>query len=92
MDTNTPYGNSEFLIKHLENGHLLTIKRGFHNAKRELIFDNRELTNSVYEFMNVDFNKKSFNEFKKTLPEEYALPEFDFLPIKGESLYDKYNR
>jgi pimeloyl-ACP methyl ester carboxylesterase len=90
MDTNTPYGNSQFLIKHLEKGHLITIKRGFHNAKRALIFDNRELTNSVYEFMNVDFNENPFNDFKKNLPEEYALPLFKFWPIKGESLFEKY--
>lgn len=90
MDTNTPYGNSEFLIKHLEKGHLLTIKRGFHNAKRAMIFADRELTNSVYEFMNIDFESTSFETFKKTLPNEYALPEFKFWPIQSESLYKKY--
>ncbi len=92
MDTNTPYGNVEFLIKHLEKGHLLTVKRGFHNAKRAFIFADREGTNSVYEFMNVDFNKTNFETFKSTLPDEYALPEFKFWPINGESLFEKYAR
>lgn len=92
MDTNTPYGNSEFLIKHLKKGHLLTVKRGFHSAKRAMIFTDSTLTNSVYEFMNIDFEMTSFETFKKTLPAEFELPEFKFWPIQGESLYEKYSK
>ncbi len=92
MDLSTPYDNATFLMETLNKGHLLTIKRGFHNAKRALIFANRELTDSVYEFMNIDFEHTEFEAFKKQLPKEFTLPEFQFWPIQGESLYEKHTK
>lgn len=92
MDMSTPYENALFLTQHLNNGYLLTVKRGFHNAKRALIFADSSLTNRIYEFMNVDFSKQSFQDFKSSLPTQYELPEFTFWAITGESLYDRYLR
>ena len=89
MDRSTPYENAEFLMDYLENGHLITVKRGFHNAKRALIFVDSSLTNKVYSFMNLDFEKDDFQVFKESLPLEYAMPEFIFLPINSVALYEK---
>lgn len=83
MDTNTPYGNASFLMDYLQNGHLIIIKRGFHNAKRALIFGDRKLATEIYKFMDTDFEKASFQEFIKTLPDTYELPKFEFWPIGG---------
>jgi pimeloyl-ACP methyl ester carboxylesterase len=91
MDMKTPYRNAESLMNYLENGHLISVKRGFHNAKRALIFQDSLLINKVYGFMNIDFDKSDFSSFKKTLPSTYELPKFNFWPIKGESLFEKYN-
>ncbi len=90
MDTNTPYGNATFIMDFLNQGHLITVERGFHNAKRALIFGDRSLASDIYKFMNVDLDKTSFEDFKNTLPDSYTLPKFDFWPIKGESLFEKY--
>ena len=45
--------------------------------------------NKIYNFMNLDFEKEDFQNFKATLPTEYMLPAFEFWPIKGVSLYEK---
>ena len=91
MDLSTPYTNATELMESLENGHLITVKRGSHNAKRALIFDNRELMDQVFQFMDADFNRTSFNEFKTLLPKVYELSEFKFRPIGGMSFYDHYS-
>lgn len=90
MDLSTPYTNATELMPFLENGHLITVKRGSHNAKRALIFSDRDLMNQIYEFMNLDFAVDDFQAFRQTLPSEYELPEFEFLPIGGESLFERY--
>ncbi len=92
MDMRTPYGKSEFLMNFLNKGHLITVKRGFHNAKRALIFDNRELVDRIYHFMNLDFQKESFEDFKVTLPDTYELPAFKFWPIQGPALAEERAR
>jgi len=38
MDYSTPYENATGLMEYLESGHFITVRRGFHNAKRALIF------------------------------------------------------
>ena len=91
MDLSTPYENAIFLKNYLENGHLLTVKRGFHNAKRALIFADSSLMGHIYSFMNLDFDKDSFGAFKNTLPSEYELPAFDFWSLEGETLYERYS-
>ena len=88
MDMSTPYQNAVFLMDYLENGHLLTVKRGFHNAKRALIFADPKLTDNIFRFMNIDFEKESFQDFKASLPSEFELPKFKFWPIKGKSLFE----
>lgn len=90
LDLSTPYTNATELMPFLQNGHLITVKRGSHNAKRALIFSDRDLMNQIYEFMNLDFTVDDFQTFRQELPSEYELPEFEFLPIGGESLYERY--
>lgn len=90
MDLNTPYNNAVFLKDYLENGHLLTVTRGFHNAKRALIFKEPVLMNKIYSFMNIDFQKEDFQDYRSSLPSHYELPEFNFWPIKGESIHERY--
>lgn len=90
MDLSTPYENATFLMKTLKKGHLITVKRGFHNAKRAFIFGNPELADATFEFMTIDFSETSFETFKSTLTDEYALPEFKFWPMNGKSLFDTY--
>jgi pimeloyl-ACP methyl ester carboxylesterase len=92
MDLKTPYSNAESLMNYLENGHLISVKRGFHNVKRALIFQDPKLINKVYNFMNIDFDKNDFAAFKKTLPLTYELPKFNFWSIKGKSLFEKYSK
>lgn len=82
MDMSTPYENATFLMKYLKRGHLLTVKRGFHNAKRALIFEDPDLVKRIYEFMNIDFEKEDFQSFRNTLPSTYELPEFNFWSVK----------
>ncbi|MEM9051060.1 MAG: alpha/beta hydrolase [Bacteroidota bacterium] len=82
MDMSTPYENATFLMEYLDNGHLLTVKRGFHNAKRALIFEDRELATELYEFMNVDFEKTPFGEWKSSVPGIYEMPAFEFWSVK----------
>ena len=91
MDRSTPYGNAEFLMQYLENGHLLTVKRGFHNAKRAIILGEPKLAEKIYRFMNLDFAEEDFATFKATLPEVYELPAFKFLPIRGVAWSDGEN-
>ncbi len=90
MDLSTPYENATFLMQYLENGHLLTVKNGSHNAKRAMIFGDSLLTERVYEFMNIDFAKTDFLTFKKQLPDTFELPAFEFWDIEGKSLFDIY--
>ncbi|MEL7118691.1 MAG: alpha/beta hydrolase [Bacteroidota bacterium] len=90
LDASTPYENATFLMDYLENGHLITVKRGFHNAKRAMIFDNPDLVKKVYSFMDQDFKQVDFQDFKSDLPTVYELSKFNFWPITdGESLYEK---
>lgn len=91
MDRSTPHENATYLMQFLNNGHLLTVKRGTHSAKRAMILQDPELARSVYQFMNVDFEKTPFPEWKRNLPTEFELPKFEFWPIEGESLFDKYS-
>ena len=88
MDLSTPYENAVFLMDYLENGHLITVKRGFHNAKRAFLFKDLTLFDQVYSFMNQDFEKTNFTDFKKTLPSIIEMPEFNFWTIEGQSLYE----
>jgi pimeloyl-ACP methyl ester carboxylesterase len=88
MDLSTPYENALFLMDYLKNGHLITVKRGFHNAKRAFLFKDLPLFDQVYSFMNQDFEKNNFIDFKKTLPSIIEMPEFNFWPIDGQSLYE----
>ena len=39
--------------------------------------------------MNIDFSKISFQDYTNTLPDSYRLRSLNFLPIYGESLYEK---
>lgn len=91
MDLSTPYENAIFLTDYLENAHLITVKRGSHNAKRALIFADSVLTSKIYHFMNVDFEKDAFIGFSKTLPLTFDLAQFTFWDIKGEALFEKIN-
>lgn len=90
LDLSTPYTNATELMPFLENGHLITVKRGSHNAKRALIFQDRVLINQIYEFMNLDFTVDDFQAFRQAIPTEVELPELEFFPIGGEGLYDRY--
>lgn len=92
MDMSTPYENATFLMQYLEKGHLITVQRGFHNAKRALIFADSNLMNQIYAFMNVDFEQTDFSTFKQSLPDTYALPEFEFWEIEGGSLLEIYKK
>ena len=89
MDMSTPYENATSLINHFENGHLLTVKRGFHNAKRVIILQEPELADLIFSFMNIDFSTQGFTEFQHKLPDTHELPSFNFWPIGGNSLYEK---
>jgi len=42
--------------------------------------------------MNMDFETDSFQDFKKTIPSEYELADFNFWPIHGEPLYEEYTK
>ncbi|MBX2816852.1 MAG: alpha/beta hydrolase [Saprospiraceae bacterium] len=88
MDLSTPHGNVEALMPYLERGHLITVKGGSHNAKRALIFHDRQLMEQVYQFMSLDLER--FENFKATLPNEVELPPFEFWSIDSISLYDKF--
>ncbi|MEO1653073.1 MAG: alpha/beta hydrolase [Bacteroidota bacterium] len=92
MDLSTPYENATSLRKYLKRGHLLTVERGFHNAKRALIFADLALVKKIYAFMNLDFEVVDFQNFKKGLPRRYTLPRFDFWPLKGKALFEKYHQ
>ncbi len=92
MDLNTPIENAYYLQPFFSQNHLITVKRGTHTAKRAFILSDSELASDVYQFMNLDFNKTSFKDFKATLPDTYELPSFEFWPITGESLFDKYTQ
>lgn len=60
------------------------------NAKKALLLQDSALTDTIYRFMNLNFNESSFEAYKASLPATYELPEFYFWPIKGESLFEKY--
>lgn len=90
MDRSTPYANALELLESFPNGHLITVERGTHTAKRALILGDSTLAAQVYEFMNVDFEQQTMEDFRRQLPTSYTLPTFSFWPIKGESLFDKY--
>ncbi|WP_350290179.1 alpha/beta fold hydrolase [uncultured Croceitalea sp.] len=92
MDLSTPYENAAFLMNYLNSGHLITVKRGFHNAKRAIILGDSILANDIYEFMNINFSDVSFQEYKTTLPSVYELPKYTFWPISGQSLFAKYEK
>ena len=44
----------------------------------------------IYSFMNIDFNKESFQNYRAGLPKAFELPKFEFWPVNGTSLYDQY--
>ncbi|MEO1449724.1 MAG: alpha/beta fold hydrolase [Bacteroidota bacterium] len=90
MDRSTPYTNALELMESFPNGHLITVERGTHTAKRALILGDSTLAAQVYEFMNVDFEQSTMEDFRTQLPDRFALPTFNFWPIKGETLFDKY--
>lgn len=90
MDRSTPYENATELMEYLGNGHLLTIHGGTHTAKRAFIFGDSTLASSVYEFMNQDFERTDFEEYRKTLPESFELSPFKFWSIKGDALFDTF--
>ena len=88
MDKNTPLGNAYFLMKHLENGHLIKTIRGTHGNKWKLFLRDKKLGAQILKFMEVDFDKTSFQAYKKTLPNQYEFPALNFIPIKGKTLFD----
>lgn len=89
MDKNTPLSNAHFLMKYLKNGHLIQTIRGTHGNKWKLFLRDKKLGTQILQFMEVDFDKTSFQEYKKTLPQQYEFPALDFMPIKGKTLYDR---
>ncbi|MEN0005314.1 MAG: alpha/beta fold hydrolase [Bacteroidota bacterium] len=89
MDLSTPYENALFLMDYLENGHLITVKRGYHNAKRALIFDDPDLMRKVYSFMDLDLEQTSFKDFSKELPSIHEMPAYQFWPLDGKPLYER---
>ena len=88
MDRNTPLENAHFLMQHLKNGHLVQTVRGTHGNKWQLFLQDQKLGAKILQFMEVDFDKTSFQNFKKTLPTQYAFPALKFLPIQGKTLYE----
>lgn len=87
MDWNTPYGNAEYLLPFLTNGHLLEVVGGTHGAKRELILEDEALAQKLFGFMQADFEKTSFQSFANELPHKFELPALKFTPIGEKSLY-----
>lgn len=89
LDMSTPLENAIFLNDLMPNSLLIKVKRGGHSRKLKLVQDDPELAAALYNFMNVDFGKTSFEEFKKTLPEVYEkVPALEFLAIGGKSLFE----
>ena len=86
MDWNTPIENAQYVQKHYKNTHLITVERGTHSAKREWILADKQAALQVFEFMNIDFKKRSFEEYKKTLPVSYSLPKINFDPLIGRTI------
>ena len=92
LDLSTPYRNASFLMEHLDNGHLLTVRGGSHGAKRHLIQLQPKLVERIYQFFEVDVSGDNFRSFSENLPTEYQLPAFKFWTITGESLFEKYTK
>lgn len=88
LDKNTPLGNAHYLMDFLENGHLVTVKNGTHGTKWNLFLENESVGKQILEFMNVDFEKTSFSDFKKNLPDSYEFESLDFTPIRGKTLFE----
>lgn len=89
LDKNTPLSNATFLMKYLKNGHLITTQRGVHSNKWDLFLANKDVGTKILRFMEMDFTKTSFQEFKKTLPDTYAFAPLKFSKITGDTLFDK---
>lgn len=89
LDLSTPMESAYYLQEIFEeNMHLITINKAPHGMKQKIMLD-EDISQPLYDFMNADFSKTSFEEFKKTLPSEYdALPEIEFTEIGGKSLFE----
>ncbi|MEM6803531.1 MAG: alpha/beta fold hydrolase, partial [Bacteroidota bacterium] len=89
MDWNTPLANATDLLPYYPQGHLITVGKGTHSSRRELILDNPELGDLILHFMDIDLEKESLSDYYKQLPSRHELSKLNFTPIKGESLYEK---
>lgn len=84
MDWSTPHENALFVKDHFSNSHILSLNRGTHASKKELIMENPELADELYRFT---VTKKPI-EFLENLPEVYTLSEFEYVSIEGKSILE----
>ncbi len=89
MDWNTPIENAHYVQDHYTQTHLITINRGTHSSKRELILSHKKEAAEILDFMNQDFTKTSFSDYKRSLPDQIDLPGINFDPIQGSSILDE---
>ena len=89
MDWSTPIENAQYLTEHFPNSHLFTLIRGTHGSRDELISENKAVADQLYEFINIDFRKTSFSEFKESLPNDYKLEDFTYVPIFGKTILEQ---
>lgn len=92
MDWNTPLANATEILPFYPQGHLITVGKGTHSSRRELILDNPELGDLILHFMDIDLEKESLSDYFNQLPERHDLPSLNFTPIEGESLYEKLKK
>ncbi len=89
LDLSTPFANALFLNNFLEKGHLVSVLGGTHDAKRELVLNDKKVAAELIEFMNLDFNTLDFEQWSAKMPTSIELPRLNFSQIKGKSLFEK---
>jgi len=92
MDWNTPLANATDILPYYPQGHLITVGKGTHGSRRELILDNPELGDLILRFMDIDLEKEKLSDYFDQLPDRHDLPALEFTPIEGESLYEKLKK
>ncbi len=88
LDKNTSINNAHYLMKYLENGHLIIAKNGTHGTKWDAFLKDEAFGKRVLAFMDIDFEKISFQQFKQQLPTSFEFESLEFTPIEGKALFE----
>ncbi len=90
IDRNTPYSNSLYLKEFFQQSHLIKVMRGGHQIKFQLLRQDPELAQQIFEFMNLNLNETAFDDYSAQLPRVYdGLENLSFMPLNGKSLFDQ---